>query len=116
MYKLLHRDEHFILMKCDCEAINSIDDSQYDITDNDTIALKDGVTITCESCGATHSSSECKELPLYVPTPKIRCPYCGSGWVNKIGVVKKYTSFAVMGVFSSNFGRQYECNNCKSKF
>ena len=47
-------------------------------------------------------------------TPK--CPTCGSTNVRPISVTKKTTGFVLAGVFSSNFGKSYECLQCKYKW
>lgn len=47
-------------------------------------------------------------------TPK--CPTCGSTNVHPISTAKKATGFVLAGVFSSNFGKSYECENCKYKW
>lgn len=47
-------------------------------------------------------------------TPK--CPTCGSTKVRPISTAKKATEFVLAGVFSSSFGKSYECENCKYKW
>ena len=47
-------------------------------------------------------------------TPK--CPTCGSTNVHPISTAKKATGFVLAGVFSSNFGKSYECLQCKYKW
>ena len=47
-------------------------------------------------------------------TPK--CPTCGSTNVRPISTAKKATGFVLAGVFSSNFGKSYECLQCKYKW
>lgn len=47
-------------------------------------------------------------------TPK--CPTCGSTNVHLISTAKKATGFVLAGVFSSNFGKSYECLQCKYKW
>ena len=47
-------------------------------------------------------------------TPK--CPTCGSTNVRPISATKKATGFVLAGVFSSNFGKSYECENCNYKW
>lgn len=44
------------------------------------------------------------------------CPTCGSTNVRPISTTKKATGFVLVGVFSSNFGKNYECKNCKYKW
>lgn len=46
----------------------------------------------------------------------IRCPYCKSADVSKIGVLNRTASVAIFGLGSSKMGKQWHCNNCKSDF
>ena len=50
--------------------------------------------------------------PVYLP----KCPNCGSPAVQKISDASKGVSFVLFGVFSSKFGKQYECKNCNYKW
>lgn len=45
-----------------------------------------------------------------------RCPTCGSTNVHPISTAKKAFGFALVGLFSSNLGKSYECDNCKYKW
>ena len=45
-----------------------------------------------------------------------RCPTCGSTNVHPIPAGKKAVGFALVGLFSSNLGKSYECENCKYKW
>lgn len=45
-----------------------------------------------------------------------KCPTCGSTNVRPISTTKKATGFILAGVFSSNFGKSYECLQCKYKW
>ena len=47
-------------------------------------------------------------------TPK--CPTCGSTNVHPISSGKKAIGFLTVGIFSSSFGKSYECDNCKYKW
>lgn len=47
-------------------------------------------------------------------TPK--CPTCGSTHVHPISTGKKAAGFFIAGIFSSNFGKSYECDDCKYKW
>ena len=47
---------------------------------------------------------------------KPKCPTCGSTNVKKISTGKKAIGFATVGIFSSNFGKTYECLHCKHKW
>ena len=52
----------------------------------------------------------------YTPKNTPKCPTCGSTKVHPISTAKKATGFVLAGVFSSNFGKSYECENCKYKW
>ena len=52
----------------------------------------------------------------YKPKNTPKCPTCGSTNVHPIPTTKKATGFVLAGVFSSNFGKSYECENCKYKW
>ncbi len=45
-----------------------------------------------------------------------KCPTCGSTNVQPISTTKKATGFILAGIFSSNFGKSYECKDCKYKW
>lgn len=45
-----------------------------------------------------------------------KCPTCGSTNVHPISTAKKAFGFAMVGLFSSNLGKSYECDNCKYKW
>ncbi len=45
-----------------------------------------------------------------------RCPTCGSTNVHPISSGKKALGFITVGVFSSSFGKSYECDDCKYKW
>lgn len=47
---------------------------------------------------------------------KPKCPTCGSANVRPISTTKKATGFILAGIFSSNFGKSYECLQCKYKW
>ena len=52
----------------------------------------------------------------YTPKNTPKCPTCGSTNVRPISATKKATGFVLAGVFSSNFGKSYECENCNYKW
>lgn len=52
------------------------------------------------------------EKQANIPT----CPTCGSTNVRPISTTKKAAGFILAGVFSSNFGKSYECLQCKYKW
>lgn len=45
-----------------------------------------------------------------------KCPTCGSTNVRFISSGKKAIGFLTVGIFSSSFGKSYECENCKYKW
>lgn len=45
-----------------------------------------------------------------------KCPTCGSTKVHPISAGKKVVGFLAVGVFSKNFGKSYECDNCKYRW
>ena len=49
-------------------------------------------------------------------TNKPKCPTCGSTNVRPISSGKKALGFLTVGIFSSSFGKSYECENCKYKW
>lgn len=51
---------------------------------------------------------------IVIHNPK--CPNCGSPNVQKISDMTKGISFALWGVFSNNFGKQYQCATCRYKW
>lgn len=52
------------------------------------------------------------------PTPQNvpKCPTCGSTKVHPISAGKKAIGFAMVGIFSKNFGKSYECDDCKYRW
>lgn len=50
------------------------------------------------------------------PSYGVKCPYCGSSGVKKIGTLGRATSIAVAGVASKKIGKQWHCNKCGSDF
>lgn len=55
-----------------------------------------------------------KQLEQQANKPK--CPTCGSTKVHPISAGKKAIGFAMVGIFSKNFGKSYECDNCKYRW
>lgn len=47
---------------------------------------------------------------------KPKCPTCGSTKVHPISSGKKALGYITVGIFSNNFGKSYECDNCKYKW
>lgn len=48
--------------------------------------------------------------------PIVTCPYCKSTNVKRITTAGRVTGVIMLGLASSNIGKQWYCNNCKSKF
>ena len=46
----------------------------------------------------------------------ITCPYCGSANCKKISVGHRWLSTGLFGLASSDIGKQWKCNGCRSKF
>lgn len=65
-------------------------------------------------CRARQRQIEKERLEKEINIPK--CPTCGSTNVHPISSGKKAIGFLAVGVFSSNFGKSYECGNCKYKW
>lgn len=109
-----------VIIQCECGHETWIEANDLETANEKYCVLKDDVTVTCPKCGKSQSAPD-----KYIPkksedTVNVRhlpeCPVCHSLDVHKIGVVKKYSSFAVMGVFSSNIGKSFECKSCGYKF
>lgn len=50
------------------------------------------------------------------PSNVPKCPTCGSTNVHPISAGKKAMGFLMVGVFSKNFGKNYECDDCKYRW
>lgn len=124
MFQIISNDpQGFVMLRCQCGQCKFTEHNLYDFEDgNNCVILKDNTNITCDKCSLSHSSSEQKfilketEVPASVARHLPECPVCHSLNVYKIGNVKKISSFAVTGVFSSNIGKTMECKNCGYKF
>ena len=55
-------------------------------------------------------------LDKQIEQNKPKCPTCGSTNVRLISSGKKAIGFLTVGIFSSSFGKSYECENCKYKW
>ena len=82
--------------------------------------LKENV---CPKCGCTELLGENEYYAREVgfvehPTPQNipKCPTCGSTKVHPISAGKKAIGFAMVGIFSKNFGKSYECDDCKYRW
>lgn len=116
-----HVAPYCVFVRCDCGSETYIKTDNLETVNDEYCVLKDDVTVICPKCGKSQSSPD-KYIPkgIAIPPERVRhlpeCPICHSLNVSKIGTVKKYSSFAVMGVFSSNIGKTMECKNCGYKF
>lgn len=114
-------EPYLVCVRCDCGEETYVETDKFETVNDKYCVLKDGVTITCPTCGASQSAPD-KYIPkgVEILPSQVRhlpeCPACHSLDVHKIGTVKKYASFAVMGVLSSNIGKTMECKNCGYKF
>lgn len=124
MFELsLNDPDGYVMLKCnECGNYMYTNHDLYDYEDgNKCVVIKDSTTITCEHCSKTQSASDGKtiiqETREPAPTRHLpECPACHSLSIEKIGAVKKYSSFAVMGVFSPNLGKQFHCKSCDYRF
>lgn len=46
----------------------------------------------------------------------VKCPYCGSDYCEKLGLMNKSASLAFWGLASNKIGKQWKCKNCGSMF
>lgn len=109
-----------VFLNCDCGNETYIETDKLETINDKYCVLKDNVTVTCPKCGKSQSAPD-KYIPKKAEnSANVRhlpeCPVCHSLDVHKIGNVKKISSFAVMGVFSSNIGKTMECKSCGYKF
>ncbi len=124
MFALASNDpQGFIMLRCECGQCKFVSHDLFDYEDgHKCVIIKDNTKITCDKCGKSQSAPENKcivqetEVPPSVARHLPECPVCHSLDVHKIGTLKKYSSFAVMGVFSSNIGKTMECKSCGYKF
>lgn len=77
----------------------------------------------CKVCGHIFCEEEINQYNIQVTqykqatqASKIRCPYCKSTNVKKIGTGGRLLSTATFGIAGSKIGKQWHCNNCKSDF
>lgn len=112
-------DEKFAKLRCECDRtlIAFVPYSDLEVHSEKYCVLKDDVELICSECGRKQAE---KYIPLEqqtfshinIPT----CPTCGSTKVSKITTASKAIGFATVGVFSSNFGKTYKCDNCSYKW
>lgn len=63
---------------------------------------------------AIHKAMESGNSETKNNVPK--CPTCSSVNIKKIGSVNKTISIALLGIFSSNIGKQFQCLECGYKW
>lgn len=110
---------HCVDLRCECGHKIEVDTDNFEIVKDKYVVLKENITITCPECSRSQPLDE-RYLPLenqhsgnlHIPT----CPTCGSTNVSKITTASKAIGFAAVGVFSSNFGKTYKCDNCSYKW
>ena len=103
----------YVMLRCfTCGSTIFLDMDKFE-TVNDNYAVLKASTLICENCHCAHTD---KYIPYQNTRPLPECPACHSLNVEKIGTIKKYASFAVMGVFSGNLGKQFHCKSCGYKF
>ena len=87
------------------KTVLSLSDETYDIIQEAWRNNKKCIQTTVKSV-SSHSSQQ--NIP--------KCPTCGSENVHPISAGKKAVGFLTVGVFSKNFGKSYECENCKYRW
>ena len=87
------------------KTVLSLSDETYDIIQEAWINNKKCTQTTVKSV-SSHSSQQ--NIP--------KCPTCGSTNVHPISARKKAVGFLTVGVFSKNFGKSYECDDCKYRW
>lgn len=79
--------------------------------------FKDG---KCPACGCNKIIPEDEYFAIDSSQPTTqnipKCPTCGSTKVHPISAGKKAIGFAMVGIFSKNFGKSYECDDCKYRW
>ena len=107
-----------ILRCCECDHSVTIYSDECEKVADKYVILKEGVNVTCDQCGSTQPEDE-RYLPLepqVIRTPIPKCPTCGSTRIEKISTASKAVGFAMVGVFSSNFGKTMRCLQCGYKW
>ena len=87
------------------KTVLSLSDETYDIIQEAWRNNKKCIQTTVKSV-SSHSSQQ--NIP--------KCPTCGSTNVHPISAGKKAVGFLTVGVFSKNFGKSYECDDCKYRW
>lgn len=87
------------------KTVLSLSDETYDIIQE---AWRNNKKCTQTTVKSVSSHSSQQNIP--------KCPTCGSTNVHPISAGKKAVGFLTVGVFSKNFGKSYECDDCKYKW
>lgn len=98
---------------CECGTRLSMEIDRFKAVNNNYVVLNDDIEISCPNC---HNNQSDRYIHYQNTRHSPECPACHSLNVEKIGAIKKYSSFAVMGVFSPNLGKQFHCKSCGYRF
>lgn len=98
---------------CECGTTLSMEINKFATINDNYVILNDDVNVSCPNC---HNAQPDKYIPYQNTRCLPECPTCHSLNIEKIGTLKKYSSFAVMGVFSPNLGNQFHCKSCGYRF
>lgn len=106
-----------VSLRCKCSPY-AVEDYPLDLfseVTDDYCILKDGVTLSCESCGAVQKD---RYIPLenqnggVHQAPVLQCPKCKSADVKKISLPQRVLLYATCSKFLSD----YECQKCFYKW
>lgn len=61
-------------------------------------------------------SAEVRSIPTSNTTNEVKCPYCSSTSVKKIGASGRLFSTLMFGLGGSKIGKQWHCKTCNSDF
>lgn len=64
----------------------------------------------------TQYEKEMAERIINAQRNQVKCPYCGSGSVQKISLVKRVLWSGFFGIASPTIGKEWHCNRCNSDF
>lgn len=102
-----------VSLRCNCSPF-AVEEYPLDIFEevtDDYCILKDGVSLTCNVCGAVqknrHILLEDQNSGVY-QAPVLQCPKCKSADVKKISLPQRVLLYATCSKFLSN----HECQRC----
>lgn len=109
-----------VSLRCNCNpcAVTCVDLDRFQELNDNYVILKDGISVTCEVCGAVHSSDN-KLIPIENQSRGIdviniiKCPKCGSADVKKNSIANKVVSYALC---TGHWLDSHECQRCFHKF